>query len=110
MSEAGVAGPAFDLGSIGGARIFDQLHLVPIALDLADEHAGARNRSDGLDQFGVSWADWMRSEAQRLSEVGHRALEIGDGEAGMVHALDPCHFSHPARKRSEEHTSELQSL
>src|SRR3546814_3845394 len=40
-----------------------------------------------------------RNVARRMTEVAHR----GDKDMGMI-------LAHPARARSEEHTSELQSL
>src|SRR3546814_8640903 len=66
-------------------------------------------RTDTLFPYTTLFRSWIRW-ANRYSVRGSRSLMTPSGRAGFVRALSMARGCPPGAARSEEHTSELQSL
>src|SRR5690606_41446435 len=77
--------------------------------DPRDLHSFPTRRSSDLDEIDRVHALVLLAPVERLGNLpaGH-VLDLGDQLVG-VHGLDPVHLGLTAIRRSEEHTSELQS-
>ena len=111
VREAGVARARLDPAAVGRAAILDQLQAMAGRLQVGDLDIRAVDAHHLLDEPGIARRAVQQREAQGVLEQADRAVQAGDGEAGVIgrrdretrHRRSPSPVAAPARGPSLSH-------